>query len=65
MKNLVLLLIVILFSGFSQTESEWETKYNQMKEERDVYKKTSEMLLKNWKECEQKKVEIIVGEQVN
>jgi len=65
MKNLVLLLIVILFSGFSQTENEWETKYNQMKEERDMYKKTSKMLLKNWKECEQKKVEIIVGEQVN
>lgn len=65
MKNLVLLLIVILFSGFTQTESEWETKYNQMKEERDMYKKTSEMLLKNWKECEQKKIEIIVGEQVN
>ena len=33
-----------------------------MKEERDMYKKTSEMLLKNWKECEQKKIEIIVGE---
>lgn len=65
MKNLVLLLIVILFSGFTQTESEWETKYNQMKEERDMYKKTSEMLLKNWKECEQKKIEIIVGEHVN
>ena len=32
-------------------------KYNQMKEERDMYKKTSEMLLKNWKECEQKKIE--------
>ena len=62
MKNLVLLLIVILFSGFTLTENEWETKYNQMKEERDMYKKTSEMLLKNWKECEQKKIEIIVGE---
>ena len=65
MKNLVLLLIVIMFSSFTQTESEWETKYNQMKEERDMYKKTSEMLLKNWKQCEQKKIEIIVGEQVN
>ena len=62
MKNLVLLLIVILFSSFTLTENEWETKYNQMKEERDMYKKTSEMLLKNWKECEQKKIEIIVGE---
>ena len=62
MKNLVLLLIVILFSAFTLTENEWETKYNQMKEERDMYKKTSEMLLKNWKECEQKKIEIIVGE---
>ena len=26
MKNLVLLLIVILFSGFTLTENEWETK---------------------------------------
>jgi hypothetical protein len=65
MKNLVLLLIVVMFSSFSQTESEWETKYNQMKEERDMYKKTSEMLLKNWKHCEQKKIDIIIGEQVN
>lgn len=59
MRNLVLLLIVILFSGFSQTEGEWEKKYNSMKEERDMYKKASEMLLKNWKECEQKITEII------
>ena len=65
MKNLVLLLIVVMFSSFSQTESEWETKYNQMKEERDMYKKTSGMLLKNWKHCEQKKIDIIIGEQVN
>ena len=66
MKNLGLLLIIILFSGFiTQTEDEWQQKYTQMKEERDMYKKASEMLLKNWKECEQKKTEIIVGEQVN
>jgi len=61
MRNLVLLLIVILFSGFSQTESEWKQKYNDMKEERDMYKQASEMLLKNWKECEQK-ITSIVGE---
>jgi len=59
MRNLVLLLIVILFSGFSQTESEWKQKYDDMKEERDMYKKASEMLLKNWKECEQKRTDII------
>jgi len=60
----ILFIIVILFSGFSQTEGEWEKKYNSMKEERDMYKKTSEMLLKNWKECEQK-VTKIISEQVN
>ena len=57
----ILFIIVILFSGFSQTEGEWEKKYNSMKEERDMYKKTSEMLLKNWKECEQK-ITRIIGE---
>jgi len=60
----ILFIIVILFSGFSQSEIEWEKKYNSMKEERDMYKKTSEMLLKNWKECEQK-VTKIISEQVN
>jgi len=60
----ILFIIVILFSGFSQTEGEWEKKYNSMKEERDMYKKTSEMLLKNWKECEEK-VTKIISEQVN
>jgi len=54
----ILFIIVILFSGF------WEKKYNSMKEERDMYRKTSEMLLKNWKECEEK-VTKIIGEQVN
>ena len=57
-------IIVILFSGFSQSEIEWEKKYNSMKEERDMYRKTSEMLLKNWKECEEK-VTKIISEQVN
>jgi hypothetical protein len=60
----ILFIIVILFSGFSQSEIEWEKKYNSMKEERDMYKKTSEMLLKNWKECEEK-VTKIISEQVN
>jgi len=61
MKYGILFIIVILFSGFSQTEGEWEKKYNSMKEERDMYKQASEMLLKNWKECEQK-ITSIVGE---
>jgi hypothetical protein len=60
----ILFIIVILFSGFSQSEIEWEKKYNSMKEERDMYRKTSEMLLKNWKECEEK-VTKIISEQVN
>ena len=60
----ILFIIVILFSGFSQSEIEWEKKYNSMKEERDMYKKTSEMLLKNWKECEEK-VTKIISEQNN
>jgi len=64
MKYGILFIIVILFSGFSQTESEWEKKYNSVKEERDMYKKASEMLLKNWKECEEK-VTKIISEQVN
>ena len=64
MKYGILFIIVILFSGFSQTEGEWEKKYNSMKEERDMYKKTSEMLLKNWKECEEK-VTKIISEQNN
>ena len=64
MKYGILFIIVILFSGFSQSEGEWEKKYNSMKEERDMYKKTSEMLLKNWKECEEK-VTKIISEQVN
>lgn len=64
MKYGILFIIVILFSGFSQSEIEWEKKYNLMKEERDMYRKTSEMLLKNWKECEEK-VTKIISEQVN
>jgi hypothetical protein len=64
MKYGILFIIVILFSGFSQSEIEWEKKYNSMKEERDMYKKTSEMLLENWKECEEK-ITKIISEQVN
>jgi len=64
MKYGILFIVVILFSGFAQTEGEWKEKYNSMKEERDMYKKTSEMLLKNWKGCEEK-VTKIISEQVN
>lgn len=59
MKYGILFIIVILFSGFSQTEGEWEKKYNSMKEERDMYKQASEMLLKNWKNCEEKVTKIL------
>jgi len=65
MKNFIFIILVILFSGFSQTESEWKQKYDDMKEERDMYKKASEMLLKNWKNCEEKITKIVVSEQVN
>ena len=64
MKYGILFIVVILFSGFAQTESEWKEKYNSMKEERDMYKQASEMLLKNWQECEEK-VTKIISEQVN
>ena len=62
MKYGILIIVVILFSGFSQTESEWKQKYNEMKEERDMYKHASEMLLKNWKNCEEKITKILVSE---
>lgn len=62
MKYGILIIVVILFSGFSQTESEWKQKYDEMKEERDMYKQASEMLLKNWKECEEKVTKILVSE---
>jgi len=65
MKYGILFIIVILFSGFSQTESEWKQKYDEMKEERDMYKKASEMLLQNWKSCEQKITKIVVSEQID
>ena len=33
--------------------------YNEIKIEKEYFERTSEKLLKNWKECEQKKVELI------
>lgn len=53
----ILALLVITLSGFSLSNQEkvsWEQKYNEIKKERDYYKKTSEELLKNWKVCEEK-----------
>ena len=53
----ILIFLVIILSGFSLTNQEkvsWEQKYNEIKKERDYYKKTSEELLKNWKVCEEK-----------
>jgi hypothetical protein len=43
----------------NQKENSWEVKYHEVKKERDYYKKTSEQLLKNWKDCEEKLVEVI------
>jgi len=43
----------------NQKENSWEVKYHEVKKERDYYKKTSEHLLKNWKDCEEKLVEVI------
>ncbi len=54
------LVLFITASWKVQNENKtWEEKYYELKVERDYLKKTSEGLLKNWKECEQKKVELI------
>ena len=46
---------IFLLSSFNTYQkSSWEIKYYEIKKERDMYKKTSEMLLKNWKSCEEK-----------
>lgn len=62
MKQIMLFLLILVLTGFTistnQKES-WEQKYYEVKKERDYYKQTSEKLLKNWKECEKKKVELI------
>ena len=53
----ILIFLVIILSGFSLTNQEkvsWEQKYHEVKKEREYYKKTSEHLLKNWKDCEEK-----------
>ena len=63
MKQIVLFLIIMVLMGFTisttQKENSWEVKYHKVKKERDYYKKTSEHLLKNWKDCEEKLVEVI------
>jgi len=63
MKQIVLFLIIMVLMGFTisttQKENSWEVKYHEVKKERDYYKKTSEHLLKNWKDCEEKLVEVI------
>ena len=63
MKQIVLFLIIMVLMGFTistnQKENSWEVKYHEVKKERDYYKKTSEQLLKNWKDCEEKLVGII------
>ena len=57
----ILVLGVVLLTSFSTTQKEvsWEQKYHKVKKERDYYKKASEKLLKNWKECEVKIIKII------
>jgi hypothetical protein len=63
MKQIVLFLIIMVLMGFTistnQKENSWEAKYHEVKKERDYYKKTSEQLLKNWKDCEEKLVGVI------
>jgi len=63
MKQIVLFIIIMVLMGFTistnQKENSWEVKYHEVKKERDYYKKTSEHLLKNWKDCEEKLVEVI------
>jgi len=57
----ILVLSVVLLTSFTTTQKEvsWEQKYHEVKKERDYYKKASEKLLKNWKECEEKVVKLI------
>ena len=58
---IVLVSISLLLSSFTSESQEksWETMYNEIKIEKEYFERTSEKLLKNWKECEQKKVELI------
>ena len=58
---IVLFSISLLLSSFTSEpqEKSWETMYNEIKIEKEYFERTSEKLLKNWKECEQKKVELI------
>tara|TARA_R100001509_G_scaffold50018_3_gene27343 strand:+ start:7310 stop:7513 length:204 start_codon:yes stop_codon:yes gene_type:complete len=63
MKQIMLFLLILVLTGFSistnQKQNSWEVKYYEVKKERDYYKQASEELLKNWKGCEEKKVELI------
>jgi hypothetical protein len=58
---IVLFSMSLLLSSFTSDSQEksWETMYNEIKIEKEYFERTSEKLLKNWKECEQKKVELI------
>ena len=58
---IVLFSISLLLSSFTSESQEksWETMYNEIKIEKEYFERTSDKLLKNWKECEQKKVELI------
>ena len=57
--TILVLGVVLLTSSTTTQKKSWEQKYHEVKKERDYYKQTSEKLLKNWKECEKKKVELI------
>ena len=62
MKQIILFLLILVLTSFtiSTTQKDsWEAKYHEVKKERDYYKQASEELLKNWKGCEEKKVELI------
>ena len=62
MKQIMLFLLILVLTGFtisSNQKESWEQKYHEVKKERDYYQQTSVKLLKNWKECEEKKLELI------
>ena len=64
--SIVLVGLVFLLTSFNTPQkSSWEQKYHEVKKERDYYKKSSEQLLRNWKNCEEKLNTIVVSEQVN
>lgn len=56
---LILVGFITLSSLTVQEPNSWEQKYYELKKERDYYKKTSEKLLSNWKQCESKVNQVI------